>query len=113
MKLWDNYKEFVNVTECTIEQRLVSKNPYIALQEDNDIISNAVQTNSVSESEINVTGNNWKDLKHNSIRYYISMQELVLEPNKNIATQQSLQNQTRPNWNVLQRKIMRLIPLLQ
>ena len=50
MKLWDNYKEFENVTECTIEQRLVSKNPYMELQEDNDIISNNVQTNSVSES---------------------------------------------------------------
>jgi hypothetical protein len=71
VKLGDNYKEIEKITECAIEQRLISKSPYIALEEDNNIISNDVQTNSVSETEINVTDNNQKDLKHNSIRYYI------------------------------------------
>jgi len=78
VKLGDNYKEIEKVTECTIEQRLISKSPYRALEEDNNIISNDVQTKSVSETEINVTDNNQKDLKHNSIRYYISTQEPVL-----------------------------------
>jgi len=35
VKLGDNYKEIEKVTECTIEQRMISKNPYIAFEEDN------------------------------------------------------------------------------
>jgi len=79
IKLGDNYKGIEKVTECTIEHRMISKNRYIALEEDNDKISNDVQTNLVSETKINVTDNNGKDLKHNSIIYYISMQEPVVE----------------------------------
>ena len=82
VKLGDNYKETEKVNECTTEQRLISKNPYIALEEDNDIISNNVQINSMLETEVSVTDNNQKDLKHNSLRYYISMQEPVVEPPK-------------------------------
>lgn len=72
-----NIKKWGKVTECTIEQRLISKNPYISLDED-DIISNDVQTNSVSETKINDTDNNRKDLKHNSVRYYTSKKEPVV-----------------------------------
>jgi hypothetical protein len=50
VKIGDKYKEMQKVTECTIEQRLISKNPYIVLEED-DIISNDVMINSVSENE--------------------------------------------------------------
>jgi hypothetical protein len=57
VKIGDKYKEMEKVTECTIEQRLVSKNPYIVLEENNYIISNDV-INSVSEIEINDTDSN-------------------------------------------------------
>jgi murein L,D-transpeptidase YcbB/YkuD len=50
VKIGDKYTEMEKVTECTIEQRLISKNPYIVLEED-DIISNDVMINSVSETE--------------------------------------------------------------
>jgi len=78
VKSGDKYKEMGIVTECTIEQRLISNSPCIALEED-DIISNDVQTNSVSETKINDTDNNRKDLTHNSIRYYTSTKEPVVE----------------------------------
>ena len=94
IKTRDKYNEIKKVTECTIEQRLISKNPYTALEED-DIISDNVQTNSVLETEINVTGSNRKDLEHKSIRYYVSTQEPVLEPKEMITTQRNLQNETR------------------
>jgi len=49
VQLGDKYKETDKVNECTIEQRLISKNPYTALEEDNDILSNDVQTNCVGD----------------------------------------------------------------
>ena len=45
VKIGDKYKEMEKVTECTIEQRLISKNPYMVLEEDDDTISNYVITN--------------------------------------------------------------------
>ena len=54
VKIGDKQKEMEKLTECTIEQRLISKNPYTVLEEDNDIISNDVITNSVSETEITI-----------------------------------------------------------
>jgi len=65
IKIGDKYKEIEKVTECAIEQRLISNNPCIALEEDDDIISNDVQTNSVLETEIKVTDRNKEDLDHN------------------------------------------------
>lgn len=52
VKIGDKYKEMEKVTECTIEQRLISKNAYTVLEEDS-IISNDV-INSVSETEITI-----------------------------------------------------------
>jgi hypothetical protein len=75
VKIGEKYNEMKKVTECTIEQRLISKNPYIALEEDKDIICNEVQTNSVSETVINDTDSNRTDHKHSSARYCTSTKE--------------------------------------
>jgi len=114
VQLGDNYKEIEKVNECTIEQRLISKNPYIVLEEDNDIISNDLQKNSMSETEENVTDNNRKDLKHNSNRYYISVQEPAVEPPKKTATQHNLQNQMRTQlkWFVKEDNETYSIPMI-
>jgi hypothetical protein len=95
VKIGDKYKEMEKVTECTIEQRLMSKNPYVVLEEDNDIINNDVITNSVSETEINDTDSNRIDYKHNAVRHYTTIMELAEEHKKKISTQHNLQNQKR------------------
>ena len=68
-KLGDKYKEMKKIPECTTEQRLISKNPCIVLEGDNDVNSNNVKTNSVSETVTNDTDINRMDYKHNSNRY--------------------------------------------
>jgi hypothetical protein len=108
VKIGNKYKEMGKETNCTTEQRLISKNHYIALEKDNNIISNDVKTNSVSETEINNTESNRKDHKHNSVQYCTSTKEPAEEPRKKIATQHNLQMRT--DRNGLQRKIMRLTP---
>jgi len=62
--------------------------------EDNDIISNDVQTNQMSETEENVTENKQKDLKHLSDITYLGRNQQY-NPPKNTATQHNLQNQMR------------------
>jgi len=83
------------VSECALEQTPISKNPYVALEVDSDIIRNDVKTNTVSETKISDIDSNQKDNKHNPVRYYTSTKEPVEEPQKNIVTQYNLQNQKR------------------
>jgi hypothetical protein len=94
VKTGDKYKEMKKVTECTTEQRLILKYPYIVLEEDNNIISNDVVTNSVSETEINDTDSNRMDYRHNSVIYCTTIKEPA-EHKKKIATQHNQQNQKR------------------
>jgi len=64
------------VSEHTIiEQTLISKNPYVALEVDNDILRNYVKSNTVSENKISNNESNHEDNKHNPVRYCTSTKE--------------------------------------
>jgi hypothetical protein len=63
------------VSEHTIKQILISKNPYAALEVDNDIVRNYVKSNTVSENKISDNESNHEDTKHNPVRYCTSTKE--------------------------------------
>ena len=91
----DKNKKVLRVTECTIEQMLISKNPYITLKVD-DIIRNDVETNTVPETKISEFDSNKTEKKHNIVRYCTSTEEPV-EQKKKSETQHNLQNQNKVN----------------
>jgi hypothetical protein len=82
-----------NVSEHTIKQMVISKNPYVTLEVDSNILRNDVKSNTVSENKISDNERNQKDNKHNPLRYCTSIKELAEEPKMKIETQHKLQNQ--------------------
>jgi hypothetical protein len=86
----DKNKNMVKVSECTVQQMLISKNPYAALEVDSDIIRSDVKTIIVFETKINDIDSNQKDNKYIPVRYCTSTVE---EPQKKIVTHHNLQNQ--------------------
>ena len=85
------------VTECTIEQTVISKNPYATLEVDTAIIRNHVETNTVPETKICYIESNEKDKKHKPVRYCMSTEEPVEDQQKKSETQHNLQNQNKVN----------------
>jgi hypothetical protein len=83
------------ISECTIKQTVTSKNPYVALEVDNDILRNDVKTNTVSETRISNNDSNQKDNKHNPVRYCPSIKEPEEEPKMKTETQHNLQTQRK------------------
>ena len=90
----DKNKKVLRVTECTIEQMLISKNPYVTLKVD-DIIRNDVETNTVPETKISEFDSNKTEKKHNPVRCYKYTKKPVEEPKKKFETQYNLQNQNK------------------
>jgi len=95
VKIGDKNKNMEKVSECTIEQTPISKNPYVALEVDTDIIRNDVKTSTVSKTKISDIDSNQKDNKHNPVRYCTSTKESAEEPQKKIVTQHNVQNQKK------------------
>ena len=91
----DKNKKVLRVTDCTIEQMLISKNPYVTLKVD-DIIRNDMETNTVPETKISDFDSNKTEKKHNPVRYCTSTEEPV-EQKKKSETQHNLQNQNKVN----------------
>jgi hypothetical protein len=95
VKIGDKNKNMEKVSECTVKQTPISKNPYVAFEVDSDIIRNDVKTNTVSETKISDIDSNQEDNKHNPVRYCTSTKEPAEEPQKKIVTQRNLQNQKK------------------
>jgi hypothetical protein len=68
VKIGDKNKNTEKVSECTIEQTLILKNPNVAREVDSDIIRNNMKTNTVSETKISYIDSNQKDNKHKPVR---------------------------------------------
>jgi hypothetical protein len=100
VKLGGENKKMEKVSEYTIEQLLISKNPYIALEVDNDTLRNYAKSNTVSENKICDNESNQEDNKHNPVRYCTSIKEPEEEPKKRTETQHNVQNQrkTQLKW---------------
>ena len=97
VKIGDKNKKVLIVTECTIEQTVISKNPYVTLEVDTAIIRNDVETNTVPETKICYIESNEKDKQHNTVRYCMSTEEPAEEQQKKSETQHNLQNQNKVN----------------
>jgi hypothetical protein len=99
VKIVDENKNMEKVSECTGQQMLILKNPYVALEVDSDIIRSDVKTNTVSETKISDLDNNQKDNKHIPVGYCTSTKKPVEEPQKKIITHHNLQNQKKTQLN--------------
>ena len=95
VKIGDKNEKVLRVTECTIEQTVISKNPYVSLEVDTVIIINDVETNTVPETKICYIESNEKVKKHNPVRYCMSTEEPAEEQQKKSETQHNLQNQNK------------------
>jgi len=95
VKIGDENKNMEKVSECTIEQTPILKNPSVVCEVDSDIIRNNMKTNTVSETKISDIYSNQKDNKHKPVRYCTSKKDPVEEPQKKIVTQHNLQNKKK------------------
>ena len=64
------------VSECTIEQTLILKNPYVSLEVENNITRNDVKTNTVSETKISDNDSNQKHNEHNPFDIYVTVHHI-------------------------------------
>jgi hypothetical protein len=70
------------ISQHTIEKKLISKNPYAALEVDNDILRDYVKSNTVSGNKISDNESNQEDNKQNPVRYCTSIKKPEEEQKK-------------------------------